>query len=59
MARRPAGQADDDVRSTFAYDVLGELIGSCPAVEGKIGGCDPSSSGEVQAWHYGFDKLGR
>lgn len=53
------GAAADDVRSTFAYDVLGELIGYCPAVEVKLGGCDPASGSEVQAWHYGFDALGR
>jgi RHS repeat-associated protein len=53
------GTASDDVRSTFAYDVLGELIGYCPAEEVNIGGCDPSNSGEDQAWRYAFDALGR
>jgi RHS repeat-associated protein len=53
------GTSDDDVRSTYAYDVLGELIGYCPADEVKVGGCDPSSSSEVQAWHYGVDAMGR
>jgi RHS repeat-associated protein len=51
--------ADDDVRSTFAYDVLGELTGYCPAVQVKIGGCDPADANETQAWHYAFDDLGR
>ncbi len=53
------GTADDDVRSTFASDVLGELLGYCPAEEVKVGGCDPAVAGEVQAWHYEFDALGR
>jgi RHS repeat-associated protein len=51
--------AADDVRSTFAYDVLGELTGSCPAKQVQVGGCDPTSGTNVQAWHYTFDALGR
>lgn len=53
------GTADDDVRSTFAYDVLGELTRYCPAEEVKVGGCTPSDINEAQAWRYEFDKLGR
>ncbi|HET9851991.1 MAG TPA: RHS repeat-associated core domain-containing protein [Candidatus Limnocylindrales bacterium] len=49
---------DDDVTSTFAYDVLGELTGYCPAVQ-AAGSCDPSSGSEVKAWHYEYDDLGR
>ena len=53
------GTADDDVTSTFAYDVLGEQTGYCPAVQVKAGGCDPTSASNAQAWHYVFDDLGR
>jgi RHS repeat-associated protein len=53
------GTAADDVRSTFAYDVLGELIGYCPAEEVMAGDCTPSDSNEAQAWHYAFDAMGR
>jgi RHS repeat-associated protein len=53
------GTADDDIRSTYAYDVAGELIGYCPAVQVKLGSCDPTNAGNVQAWHYVFDALGR
>jgi RHS repeat-associated protein len=50
---------DDDVRSIFAYDVLGELLGYCPANQVATGTCDPASGSNNQAWHYTFDKLGR
>jgi RHS repeat-associated protein len=50
---------DDDVRSTFASDVLGELTGYCPAVQVKASGCDPANAANTQAWHYEFDALGR
>jgi RHS repeat-associated protein len=50
---------DDDVTSTFAYDALGELIGYCPPVQVAVGGCDPSQTGEAQAWRYAYDALGR
>jgi RHS repeat-associated protein len=53
------GIAADDVKSTFAYDVLGELIGYCPAEEVMAGGCTPSDVNEAQAWRYVFDDLGR
>jgi RHS repeat-associated protein len=52
--------ADDDAKATFAYDVLGELTDYCPAVQVQsAGGCDPADTGEAQAWHYGFDAMGR
>ncbi len=47
--------ADDDVTSTFAYDAAGELVGYCPADQVWAGGCDPASSSNMKAWHYGFD----
>jgi len=50
---------DDDIRSIFAYDVLGELTGYCPAKQVQAGGCDPTSSSNAQAWHYTFDQMGR
>src|SRR5207244_6909246 len=53
------GTADDDVRSSFAYDVLGELTGYCPAVQVKAGGCDPVANATGQACQYAFDQLGR
>jgi RHS repeat-associated protein len=46
------------VTSTFAFDVLGELIGYCPAEQVYIGGCDPSSASEDQAWHWTYDAMG-
>jgi RHS repeat-associated protein len=51
--------SDDDVRSTFAYNAVGELLGYCSAVQVQVGGCDPADGGENQAWHYGYDTLGR
>jgi RHS repeat-associated protein len=57
-ATTPTG--DTNVKSTFAYDVLGELIGYCPAVQVQgTGGCDVTSGTEPKAWHYAFDALGR
>jgi RHS repeat-associated protein len=50
---------DDDVESTYAYDVLGELVGYCPANQVVTGTCDPAVGTNTQAWHYGFDKLGQ
>ncbi len=49
---------DDDVTSTFAYDAVGELTGYCPAAQVWAGGCDPTSAGSAQAWHYVFDDAG-
>jgi YD repeat-containing protein len=51
--------AADDVRSTFAYDAAGALTGFCPAVQVRIGGCDPASPSETQAWRYETDAGGR
>jgi RHS repeat-associated protein len=50
---------DDDVKSTYAYDVLGELVGYCPANQVVTGTCVASADTNTQAWHYGFDKLGQ
>jgi YD repeat-containing protein len=48
----------DDVTSTFAYNAASELIGYCPANEVAVGGCNPASSSETQAWRYGYDDAG-
>jgi YD repeat-containing protein len=54
------GTASDDVRSAFAYDVLGELTGYCPAVQvASVGSCAPGTTTEPKAWHYAFDAMGR
>ena len=51
---------DDDLTSTFAYDALGELVGSCPAAQVVSGGgCLPGARSEPKAWHYGYDTFGR
>jgi RHS repeat-associated protein len=50
---------DDDAKSMFAYDALGEQIGYCPAAQVLIGGCDPADPAEPQAWRYVYDALGR
>ena len=50
---------DDDVRSTFAYDALGELTGYCPAVAVDAAGCSPAASAAAAtAWHYDTDAAG-
>ena len=47
----------ENVRSTFAYDALGELVGTCsPAA--VAAGCDPSSATDATAWHYSYDAMG-
>jgi RHS repeat-associated protein len=51
--------SDDDVRTTFAYNLVGELIGHCPAKQVHLGGCDPTSPTEEQAWRYAYDAMGR
>ena len=53
------GTADDDVHSTYAYDVMREQVGYCPAVQVNTTTCDPTSSSNSQAWHYVFDAMGR
>jgi RHS repeat-associated protein len=53
------GIADDDVKSTYAYDVLGELIGYCPANYVFSATCTVTDPANTYAWHYEFDKLGR
>jgi RHS repeat-associated protein len=50
---------DVNVKSTFAYDVLGELTGYCPARQVYSPGCDPTSGTDTHAWHYAFDAMGR
>ena len=51
--------SDDNVRSEFAVNALGELIGHCSAVQVHLGDCVPSDAGETQAWRYAFDAMGR
>ena len=55
---------DDDVRSRYAYDAVGELTAFCPAnaVFGTDA-CDPTSTATGTAayqsgWHYTYDKAG-
>ena len=55
---------DDDVRSRYAYDAIGELTAFCPAnaVYGADA-CDPTSTATGTAayqsgWHYTYDKAG-
>jgi len=48
----------DDVRSAYAYDAVGGLVGYCPAV-GVVAGCVATSGSDTRAWHYGLDALGR
>ena len=50
---------DQDVKSTFAYDALGELIAYCPA-RNQVGGftCDPTNPSDANAWHWAFDAAG-
>jgi RHS repeat-associated protein len=55
----PAGAAtDDDLTANFAYDALGELLGSCPPQQVYLGGCAPATSSNAQAWHYTYDAMG-
>jgi hypothetical protein len=47
---------DDDVKSTFAYDAAGELVGYCPAkqvVWAAFGGssCNVNDPASPSAWH--------
>ena len=56
--------ADDDVRSRFAYDAIGELTAYCPAkAVFSADACDPTSTATgstayQSAWHYGYDAAG-
>lgn len=52
-----AASGDDDVRSTFAYNALGELLTYCPAKAVFASGCAGGSA--VNAWHTAFDAMGR
>ncbi len=49
---------DVDVRSSFAYDALGEVTGYCTANQVAAGGCDPAAPGNAQAWHWTYDDAG-
>ena len=50
---------DDDVRSTYAYDNLGELIAICPAAQVYAAGCSPTpSAAAATAWHDDYDAAG-
>jgi len=54
-----AGAAtDDDLTATFAYDALGELLGSCSPQQVHVGGCAPGTASNAQAWHYTYDAMG-
>jgi len=47
------------VKSTLAYDSLGELVGYCPAanmISGRT--CTVSSVTDANTGHYGFDAAG-
>jgi len=35
--------ADDDVKSTYAYDAIGELVGYCSSAQVYLGGCVPGT----------------
>ncbi len=46
------------MKSTFAYNAAGEMIGYCPAVQVFVGGCAPETASNAQAWHYAYDEAG-
>ena len=53
------GQSSDGTRnvtSVFAYDLLGELVGTCSPAAGV--GCNAANSSDATAWHYGYDAMG-
>ncbi len=54
----------DDLRSTFAYDALGELTAYCPATAVVVDSCNPTQTVTTgndykSAWHYTYDAMGR
>jgi len=49
---------DRNVRAKFAYDTLGELIGTCQPQQVYGGSCDPTVSTDAHAWHYAYDAFG-
>ena len=50
---------DDDVRSTYAYDALGEQIAYCPAQQVFAASCSPAlSAAAATAWHDDYDAAG-
>jgi RHS repeat-associated protein len=51
--------SDDDVRSEFAYNAVGELVGHCSAKQVHVGDCAASNASEEQAWRYSYDAMGR
>ena len=53
-----SASSDDDLQSTFAYDAIGEKLGSCSPAQVYAGGCDPASASNHQAWHYTYDAMG-
>jgi hypothetical protein len=54
-----SASADDDLTVTLVANVLGELTGLCTGAQNQIGGCDPTSGTEDQAWHWTYDDMGR
>ena len=56
--------ADDDAKSTYAYDAAGELLAYCPARNVQsVDACDPTSTSTgtnayKSAWHYAYDEAG-
>jgi RHS repeat-associated protein len=54
-----AAATDDDLTATFAFDALGELLGSCSPQQVYLGGCAPGTPSSGQAWHYTYDAMGR
>jgi RHS repeat-associated protein len=49
--------ASQDVTSKFAYDDLGELTATCPALAVQGHACDPVTAASY-AWKYGYDAAG-
>lgn len=50
---------DRNVRSSFAYDALGELTGTCPARNQEAGlTCNPASGSDANAWEEAYDAAG-
>jgi RHS repeat-associated protein len=52
-----ASTASQDVTSKFAYDDLGELTATCPALAVQGHACDPVTAASY-AWKYGYDAAG-
>ena len=52
-----ASNSIQNLRSTFAFDNLGEVLGSCsPAAVDA--GCDPTNGADASSWHYAYNAMG-